>query len=240
VFWMRKKESKKLRFQHYVPITLAMNIPKVLEKKAKEKHAEVYRDLMRNLGSETFIIASMIGICRPDIMPGIFRQNDSNYEQLMETTRDGLTKIVALREQKGEINLNDLASMFLKPEIEILPKGNLAQGLTTEVVDSLGAIFLFGYTFGHDYPQLYLEMLKKRIQEANKTGPNTFFTMGMLSVYSAFIEDDELSSLLNTNGLNEIRLSYDDGTVSQKWISIYQRIASELVRNYELAAGPLT
>lgn len=239
MFRMRKKEPKKLRFQHYIPITLSMNIPKVLEKKAKEKHAEVYRDLMRNLASETFIIAAMIGICRPDIMKGVFGQNESSYEQLIEITRDSLTKIIMLREQKGEINLNDLASIFVKPEIEVLPKGNLAQGLVPEVINSLGIIFLFGYTFGHDYPQLYLEILKKRIQEANKTGPNTFFTVGMLSVYSAFIEDDDLSFLLNTNGLDRIRLSYFEGTLSQKWISIYQRIASELVRNYELSVGPL-
>ena len=82
-------------------------------------------------------------------------------------------------------------------------------------------------------------MLKKRFEEAIKSGPYTFFVVGMLSIYSPLIEEGDRSFLLNTNGLDEIRLAYENGTLPQKLVSIYQNIASELVRNYELTVGLL-
>jgi hypothetical protein len=240
MFWKGKKGSDKLRFQHYVPIRLSENLPKIFEKKAKEKnYSEIYKDFIQLLASETFIIACMIGTCRSDIITEIFKQNDENYEQLMEVTRNGLIKIIAVGEQRGEISLNALASSFKKPEMGILPKDDPAKGLSIEVINSLGAPFLFGYTFGHDHPQLFLEMLKKRFEEASKSGPYTFFVVGMLSIYSPLIEEGDRSFLLNTNGLDEIRLAYENGTLPQKLVSIYQNIASELVRNYELTVGLL-
>jgi hypothetical protein len=74
----------------------------------------------------------MIGTCRSDIIIEIFRQNDENYEQLMEVTRNGLSKIIAIGEQRGEISLNALASSFKKPEMGILPKDDPAKGLSIE------------------------------------------------------------------------------------------------------------
>ena len=238
MFWKKKGGADKLRFQHYVPLRLSTNIPTILERKAKENnYSEVYKNFRQLLASETFIIACMIGTSRSDISTGIFRQNDENYEQLMEATRDGLTKIIAVREQKGEINLNELASSFMKPEMDILPKDGLSKDLTIEEINSLGGIFLFGYTFGHDHPQRFLEMLKKRFQEPDTIGLNTFFIVGMLSIYGSVIEEDDRCFLLNTNELDDIRLAYENGTLPQKWVSIYQNIASKLVRDYELTVG---
>ena len=240
MFWKKKRGPDKLRFQHYVALRLSTNIPAISERKASsKKYSEIYKDFMQLLASETFIIVCMIGTCRSDIITGIFRQNDEDYEQLMEVTRNGLTKIIAVREQKGELNLNDLASLFMKPEMAILPKDGLAKDLTIEVINGLGIPFLYGYAFGHDHPQRFLEMLKKRFQEANKIGPNTFFMVGMLSIYGPLIEEDARSFLLNTNGLDDVRLAYENGTLPQKLVSIYQNIASELVRDYELTVGLL-
>lgn len=247
MFWMRRKVPDKLRFQHYVPITLSMSIPKTLEKRAKKDHAEIYGTLMQSLESETFIVGAMIGARIPQIMNTIFAQNGSDSEQLIEATRDGLAKLVAVIEQRSEANLNGLASSFKKPEIEVLPEGNLSRGLPPATLNSLGMVFLFGYTFGHDYPQLYLEMLKKRIEDANKTGPSTLFIVGMLSIYSGLIDDAQRSSLLNSakvnvsgDELSELELSYKHESLPDKWAEIYQSIASKLVKNYESAVGPLT
>lgn len=239
MFW-RKKEPDKLRFQHYVVLRLSTNIPTILEKKAKENnYSQIYKDFIQLLASETFIIACMIGTCRSDIITEIFRQNDENYRQLTEIIRSALTKIIAIREQKGEINLNDFARLFVKPEMGILPKNDPAKDLSIEVINSLNAPFLYGYTFGHDHPQRFLEILQKRFQEANKMGPSTYFIVGWLSIYSSLIQEDDRSFLLNTNGLDDIRLAYENGTLPQKLVSIYQNIAFKLVRDYELTVGHL-
>ena len=103
----------------------------------------------------------------------------------------------------------------------------------------MGGIFLFGYTFGHDHPQRFLEMLKQYFQEENKTGPNTSLIVGMLVIHSTLIEEDARSFLLNTNNLDDMRLAYENGTLPQKWVNIYQNIASKLVRDYESTVGPL-
>ena len=238
MFWKKKKGADKLGFQHYVPIMLSDNLPKIFEKKEKEQRlSEAYKIFIQLLESETFIIACTIGTCRPDIITGIFRQNGGDYKQLMEEAHNGVSKIIAAGEQREEISLNALASSFKKPEMDILPKDGPAKVVPIEVINSLGIPFLFGYTFGHDHPQLFLEMLKKRFQEAIEITPYTHYVLGMLSIYSSLTEEDDRSFLLNTNGLDEIRLAYENGTLPQKLVSIYQNIASKLVRDYELTVG---
>jgi hypothetical protein len=240
MFWKRKRRLDKLRFQHYVALRLSTSISAVLEKKASsEKYREIYKDFMQLLASETFVMACMIGACRPDIITGIFRQNDEDYEQLMEVTRDQVTNITAAREQKGELNLNDLASLFTKSVIDIMPEDGLSKDLTIEEINSLGGTVLFGYTFGHGHPQRFLEMLEKRLQEANKIGPNTFFIAGMLSIYGPLLEEVDRSFLSSTDEFDGIRLAYKNGTLPKKLTYIYQNIASGLVSDYESAVGPL-
>lgn len=235
MFWKKKRGTDKLLFQNYVPLRLSINIPTILERKAKKRnYSEIYADFRQSLANETFTIACMIGTCRSDISTGIFAQNDKNYEQLMKVIRDGLTKIIAVIEQKGEINLTKLASSFMNAEMDTLPKYGLSKDLTIEEIKSLGGIFLFGYTFGHDHPQRFLEMLKKRFQEPDTIGLNTFFIVGLLAIYGSVIEEDDRCFLLNTN---ELRLAYENGTLPQKWVNIYQNIASKLVRDYELTVG---
>lgn len=238
MFWNKRRDPDRLRFQHYVPLRLSTNIPAILAKKANEEdYSEAYKNLRQLLASETFVMACTIGTSRPDIVTDIFRQNDASDEQLMEVTRDGLEKIVASIEQKGEINLNRLASSFMTSEAGMSPERGLSADLTIEEINNLGRIFVFGYTFGHDHPQRLLEMLKSRFQQPDTAGVNTALIVGMLSIYSSIIEKDDECFLLNADDLDGMRLAYENGTLPEKWVSIYQNIASKLVRDYELTVG---
>lgn len=240
MFLKKNRGSEKLRFQHYVVLGLSANIHVVLESKTSSKnYSEIYKNFVELLQSETFIIACMIGAHHPDIITGIFKQNDEDCAQLIEMTRNCLSRIIKIREQKGELNLNDLASLFIRPEKEIFSKGDLVKGLTTKAINKLSTTFLFGYIFGHDYPQRFLEMLEKRFQETNKTGPNIFAIVGMVSVYAPLIEEDDRSFFWSTGALDRIQLAYDNGTLPQRLVRIHQNIASKLVKDYELTISPL-
>lgn len=118
-------------------------------------------------------------------------------------------------------------------------KGDPAKSLPNEIINSLGIPFLFGYTFGHDHPNLFLEILEKRLQEANPTGLNTLFIVGLLSIYSPLIEEDDRSLLSNAIRFDTIQTAYEKEALPQRLVSIYQNIASELIDKYELIAGPL-
>lgn len=236
MFWKKRREPDKPGFQHYVAIGLSMNLPRVFEEKAKQKDfPALYRSLMELLASETFIMGCMIGTCRSDIITGIYRQNGEDYEQSMAIARDGLSKMIAVGEQRGEISLNALASSFARPEISILPKDNPVKGISIEVINSLAVPFLFGCILGHDHPQRFLEMLNKSFQEIDVF----LFPIGWLSIYGSLVEEGDRSFLLNTNGLDEMRSAHENGTLPQKLVSIYRGIALKMVRDYELTVGLL-
>jgi len=103
MFWKKRRKPDKQRFQHYVAIGLSMNLPRIFEERAKQKNfPTLYRSLMELLASETFIMECMIGTCRSDIITGIYRQNGDDYEQSMGMARDGLSKMIAVGEQRGD------------------------------------------------------------------------------------------------------------------------------------------
>ena len=238
MFWKRKKEISGLGFQHYVPLRLSENLPGIFKQKAKENnYADIYKTYIQLLVSETFIIAGMIGCCRPDIITGIYKQNEKNHEKLMKVTRNGLNQMIDAMKKRGEFSLTSFASSFKRPEIYVLPKGNSGKEIPIEIISILGIPFLFGYTFGHDYPKLFFELLEKRLQELIKKEPNTIVVIGFLSIYSSLIEDVDRSLLLDIVRYSNDHLPNEEKVIHQKIISIYQEIAIKLAEEYEQTVG---
>lgn len=237
MFWKREKKPDRIRFQHYVPLALCTDLPALFEKAANsERCSEIRRDAVALWASEVFVMASMICACYPDAITGIFRQNQSDHEQTTELIRDGLARVIAARGREAETKLSVLASSFIEPVMAVLPKDSVATGLTAVMIEQSGSTFLFGCVFGHDHPKGYLRMLEESVREANKIGPNRFFKAGFLSIYHSLVEEADLSFLLDSGNL---RSAYENGTLPERFVSIYRSMASRLVSSYESEFGSL-
>jgi len=174
MFWKRKKQPENL-FQIFIPQVLYTNMQNYLQKRAKpepesllepiddKKRKEMAGNIASILADETFNIGCIIGTTRPDILNGIFKQNEGNHESMISAARDQCKRLLKVFKDSDKYDICTFGGNFLSESLGSsgsFVKSDPINGITNEALKILGASFLMGYVFGHDNPELFMEMQK--------------------------------------------------------------------------------
>ncbi|MFC1994893.1 hypothetical protein ACFLVK_00610 [Chloroflexota bacterium] len=235
MFWERRTRQQEYTTPPlglFILLFLAGSLQTV-EHYPKKERKSLHTAILKGIAAEIFIVGGAIADERPDLVPEIFKQMiAAEQEQAMEQARSMLGEVLNIPDLKLESLPDRITGYATKILQDRLPGYRLDDWDQTLFNIVMITGFSPGCILGCEHTQLFRDMLQRRLRKLIDEEPLPL-ALQMNIFYSNLLSKEGKSTL-------EALAKVDVETPPlQKFVMLYQEIATTILANYEREFGSL-